>query len=123
MPEINNAFYEDLGDAWWTADDHMIAFLRQESAIRIDYILKHLPVSDGPLNILDLGAGGGLISIPLARLGHQMTAVDLSEASLKVMRDKAKSAGIENRITTICGNIQEPLPLTGPFDAILAMDV
>lgn len=123
MIEVNNRFYHELGDAWWTADDHMVAFLRAESGIRLDYIGKHLPKSDKPLNILDLGAGGGLISIPLAKLGHRVTAVDISEEALEVLMRKAVSEGIRDNVTTVCADILSPLPLNREYDVVLAMDV
>jgi 2-polyprenyl-6-hydroxyphenyl methylase/3-demethylubiquinone-9 3-methyltransferase len=123
MVEINNTFYQELGDAWWTANDHMIAFLRAETAIRLDYIVSQLPASEKPLKILDLGAGGGLITVPLAQRGHHITAVDLSDASLDVLLRKARSEGVDSRVSVIQADILEPLSLAEKFDVVLAMDV
>lgn len=123
MAEINNAFYQELGDAWWTANDHMITFLRAENAIRLIYMQKYLPSAAKPLRILDLGAGGGLITVPLAKMGHHVTAMDLSDASLDVLCRKAEVEGVRDRITTIQGDITKPWNLEGGYDVILAMDI
>ena len=123
MAEINIAFYDDLGDSWWTAQDHMIAFLRAENAIRIDFIKKHLPTAKGPLRLLDLGSGGGLITIPMAQEGHHLTALDLSETSLAVLNQQAERKGVSDHITTLQADMMKPWPVEGPFDVILAMDV
>jgi len=125
VKQINNELYNDLGDAWWHAEDHMITFLRHESAIKVDFILKHCPAKKS-LNILDLGSGAGLITLPLAQAGHRLTAVDLSEPALKQLQAKAHSLGIENNIQTIQANAckeVEKLSPTEKFDLVLAMDV
>lgn len=43
---------------------------------------------------LDLGAGCGFQSIPLARLGYSVTAIDLDEMLLTELRDHAKDLSI-----------------------------
>ncbi|MGG1516236.1 class I SAM-dependent methyltransferase [Paenibacillus oryzisoli] len=42
-----------------------------------------------PSTIVDLGCGTGTLSIPLARLGYQVTGIDLSEDMLAVAEHKA----------------------------------
>lgn len=44
--------------------------------------------------VIDLGCGTGRIAIPLAKIGHAVTAVDLSEEMLRVAGEKAAAAGV-----------------------------
>ncbi|MGI6192724.1 MAG: class I SAM-dependent DNA methyltransferase [Christensenellales bacterium] len=48
----------------------------------------------GPLKILDAACGTGSVSIPLAKAGHAVTGVDLSESMLNIAAQKARKAGL-----------------------------
>ncbi len=50
--------------------------------------------------VLELGAGTGLETIPLAQMGVRVVAVDISRKMLEQLTAKARKAGVENRITT-----------------------
>lgn len=54
--------------------------------------------AEGP--IVELGAGTGRISLPLALAGHRVQALDLSPAMLGRLRDRAEALGIGSLITT-----------------------
>lgn len=55
--------------------------------IRMSFIQEFL--SKPPLKILDAGCAGGLISLDLAKLGHQVTGVDLSPDLIEQARIKS----------------------------------
>lgn len=74
---------------------------------------RHLP--DPPSQVLDVGAGTGFLSIPLARAGHHVTAVDLSEAMLGRLSEKAQREGLS--IQLVQGSAESPPP--GPFHAVV----
>lgn len=58
----------------------------------LDLYLALAARTGGP--ILELGAGTGRISVPLAEAGYRVTAVDLNSAMLQRARDRARAAGI-----------------------------
>ena len=55
------------------------------------YIQKYLKKGD---KILEIGAGTGRYSIALAKMGYDVTAVELDESNLKVLRENSK--GLDN---------------------------
>ncbi|MEZ4749477.1 MAG: bifunctional 2-polyprenyl-6-hydroxyphenol methylase/3-demethylubiquinol 3-O-methyltransferase UbiG [Bdellovibrionota bacterium] len=112
--QVNNAFYDELGEQWYHGDRHAIGLLRAESGIKLDFVRRHLSAGQ---KVLDVACGGGLVANPLAKEGFSVTGVDLSENSLKVARDQGVP-GTE----FLHGNAFD-LPLeSDSFDAVLLMD-
>ena len=50
--------------------------------------------------IVDLGAGTGADAVYFLRNGHSVVALDISEFALKVIQEKAKSAGFSKNLVT-----------------------
>lgn len=76
-------------------------------------LLELLPAP--PARILDAGTGTGFLALALARLGHQVTALDLSAAMLERVRTKAEGAGLS--VATVQSPAEDPPD--GPFDAVV----
>ena len=66
-----------------------------------------------PGRVLELAAGTGRLAIPLAELGHDVTALDISPDMLDQLRRKDGTG----RITTVVGDMARDLPV-GPFDVV-----
>lgn len=58
-----------------------------------DFIEKELGL-DKTVLILDIGCGTGRHAIELSKRGYHITGIDLSEAQLKVAKEKASEAGL-----------------------------
>jgi len=116
MKSINNEFYHDLGERWQTAMDHPIALLRAENRVRNPWIASVLPSS---AKVLDMGCGAGFLTHDLAKLGHEVVGIDLSEESLKVAQ-KLDETGDVNYIQADASAV--PF-CDASFDAICAMDL
>lgn len=65
--------------------------------------------------LLDVGAGTGFLSLAAARLGYEVTALDISTGMLERLRRAAAAEGLS--IQTVCAPAHEPPP--GPFDAVM----
>lgn len=89
---INNAFYNDLQEQWYLENDHPIALLRAENAVRKDWISSQIAPRQA---ILDIGCGAGFLTNFLAQKGHVVTGVDLSETSLEVARLHDQTHSVE----------------------------
>ena len=57
--------------------------------------------------VLEIGCGIGTDTINFARNGASVTAVDLSEKSLEIARQRAEVFGLKDRIRFYSGNAEE----------------
>jgi SAM-dependent methyltransferase len=73
-----------------------------------------------PASVLDAGAGTGFVSLILADLGYQVTAVDLSAQMLAVLSSKADRLGLN--IRTVHADVAHPPP-GETFDAVVERDL
>lgn len=73
------------------------------------------------LRILDVSAGIGTQSLPLAEMGHRVTARDLSPASIARLSREAAGRGLS--IDAAPSDMRSvSVTVHGPFDAIIAFD-
>ncbi len=68
-----------------------------------------------PAKVLDCGAGTGFLSLLAARLGHRVTAVDLSTGMLDRLRTRADSLGLDLEVV----HAPATEPPEGAFDAVM----
>ncbi len=75
----------------------------------------------GPGRILELGAGSGRVTVPLARDGHRIVAVDQSPAMLERLRGRVAKlpASVGDRITAVAGELCT-FRVPGKFPLVIA---
>lgn len=117
---INNDFYEDLKERWYSDCSHPVALLRKENEARNPWILDVIKKKLGNgKKILDIGCGGGFLTTSLAEAGHEVFGVDLSANSLKI----AKEHDLTRTAHFLQANALQ-LPFEDQsFDVVCAMDV
>ncbi len=76
-------------------------------------VARRLP--EAPCRVLDCGAGTGFLTLIAARLGHHVTAVDLSAQMLARLREKASAEHLT--VETVEGPAEEVPP--GAYDAVM----
>ena len=117
---INNEFYDDLAEGWYSLYDHPIALLRAENHTRAPWIVGEMAKRYPPsASFLDIGCGAGLVSNLIQQAGYQTTGIDLSENSLRTARlfDATK------KVNYIKANAYSlPFP-DESFDAAAALDI
>lgn len=120
MRQINNAFYDQLEERWYSDTHHPIALLRRENAARNPWILKTVQVRKGArLKILDVGCGGGFLTNALAKEGHQVTGIDLSLGSLRIAKDRDET----KNVSFLEGDARQLPFISKSFDVVCAMDL
>jgi 2-polyprenyl-6-hydroxyphenyl methylase / 3-demethylubiquinone-9 3-methyltransferase len=118
--KVNNAFYDTLNDQWQGREDHPIALLLAENAVRTPWISSVIKSSfSNPCHVLDIGCGGGHLTNPLAQEGHKVVGIDLSEPSLAW----AKKQDVTESVRYLTADAKK-LPMEeGSFDIVCAMDL
>jgi SAM-dependent methyltransferase len=82
----------------------------------LDLYLALAARADGP--VLELAAGTGRLAVPLARAGHDVTAIDVDPAMLARLRRHAGDAGpaVERRLEIVEADLLDVrLPAAGEF--------
>jgi SAM-dependent methyltransferase len=103
----------DLDAAGYDAEPTHHPSTTAERAAWAAALHRHLPPA--PARILDVGAGTGFLTLIAARLGHRVTALDLSPEMLRRLRAKAETQRLA--IETVEGAAHD-VP-AGPYDAVI----
>ena len=122
MPAVNNAFYDDLGAAWFEGEDHAIALLRAEGDLKRRYLADAFArhgVAPGA-RVLDVACGAGLVALPLAADGYRVDGVDLSEGSLAEARRRVPDGADATFAVGDATALDAP---DGAYDAVLLFDM
>ena len=115
MSEVHDRlrdWWNDDAESYDTSAGHAMSD-PVEAAAWADALGSFLP--DPPSRVLDVGAGTGSLALLAAELGHDVTALDLSDGMLGKARAKAAERGL--KLTFHHGPAEEPPP--GPFDAVM----
>ena len=82
-------------------------------------ISRHLDLPKDA-RVLDAGCGNGFLSILLAQMGWQVTALDQSQTAIQKAKENAETFGVSDRIDFCWSDtVRTPLP-SGAYDAVLS---
>lgn len=75
--------------------------------------------------VLEIGCGIGTDTVSFARAGARVTAIDLSQKSLDVCRERVECFGLSGRVSVVCANCErlpEFIPVE-PYDLVYSFGV
>jgi 2-polyprenyl-6-hydroxyphenyl methylase/3-demethylubiquinone-9 3-methyltransferase len=118
--QVNNSFYDGLGDRWYSAQDDPVALLRAESACRNPWVKGeiHKRFGDRGARVLDVGCGAGFLANELAQQGHRVTGVDAAPGTLATAARHDTTGSVRY---TVADALRLPFD-DGSFDVVCAMD-
>jgi 2-polyprenyl-3-methyl-5-hydroxy-6-metoxy-1,4-benzoquinol methylase len=83
------------------------------------FLDKYLPASG---KILDIGAATGVYTIPLAKKGYSVTAVDFSPNLMETCKDRVRELGLRNRVTCLVADARDLSQVTDKdYDVVLLL--
>lgn len=87
--------------AWKEAQDEPLMQLRY--ALALHNLKRH--ILGGHLNVLDVGSGNGLDSLPLAAQGHAVTLFDYSTEMLADAQRRVEAGGLAEKVKIVQGEL------------------
>lgn len=142
-PSINQQEVEKfsaIADEWWNPNGKFkplhkfnpvrLAYIKDVISRQLSVVSNHDLENKSQTNnyqplsgveILDIGCGGGLLSVPLTRLGAKVTGIDASEKNINVAKAYAEREGLD--IEYICTSAEELEKTNHKFDIVLNMEV
>jgi 2-polyprenyl-6-hydroxyphenyl methylase/3-demethylubiquinone-9 3-methyltransferase len=117
---INNEFYKDLGQKWYTSEGDAVALLRRENEVKAPWVIEKIKkFHQNGARVLDAGCGGGFLTLKLASEGYKCTGLDVGESVFLAAKEK----DFKNEIQWSVGSV-ENLPFASKsFDVVCMMDV
>ena len=111
------AKFNALAESWWDPDGPS-APLHDLNPVRFEFIATRTDLKGR--RVLDVGCGAGLLSEALARVGAEVTAIDLASGPLQAARDHAGDLEIDYRNVDAL-DLAEEQP--GQFRAVTCMEL
>jgi release factor glutamine methyltransferase len=100
--------------------DERVLIPRPETELLVEEAMKIMRVK-GPLRVLDMGTGSGIIGILLAKGGaRSVVCVDISPDALAVAEKNARSLGVRDRVDFLASDLFSALGPDRSFDLICA---
>jgi S-adenosylmethionine-dependent methyltransferase len=102
---VSSGRFEPAVDAWLAGLGLVRDAVRQELVRR--QLGANLPARGEPLRVLDAGCGQGTQAIELARVGHRVVGLDISDTLLEAARGAAalQATDVRHRLDFVAGDL------------------
>jgi len=129
---INLSIYNNpkYADSWWDTDG-WAHILHKMNPLRADYFdsvisktFKNPKRQDGVVEnpfLIEIGCGGGLLTLELAKRGYNITGMDVSKESLHAAKKQAEKLGLDVKFKS--GDIYDIPAVDATFDVVIITEV
>jgi 2-polyprenyl-6-hydroxyphenyl methylase/3-demethylubiquinone-9 3-methyltransferase len=121
---IDISLYDDpkYSKAWFD-EDGWASILHKMNPTRVAYFDKVFTktLKDKKASLLEIGCGGGLLTIALAQKGYNVTGLDISSESLQAAAGHAAKLGLEVQFKS--GTVYDVPAVDDAFDAVILTEV
>ena len=124
------AKFEQVASQWWDLSGDFKP-LHQINPLRVQFICQHMALQDKNTNtneglynkqIIDVGCGGGILSESLAKLGGDVTGIDMGTEPLNVAKLHALETGLSINYQKITAE-EKALQNPETFDVVTCMEM
>ena len=114
---------DKLQSEYWNKEAKRIAHIEITGPAQreINYFFNFINLKPA-MEILDVGCGGGRLTIPLLKLGYKVTGTEVAEQNFEEIKDLVKSEPYAENLTLIKTNFEEPLAVQ-KFDLAILCNV
>jgi len=84
-------------------------------------VLSKIIKNKSEASILEVGCGGGLLTLELAKKGYELTGLDLSKESLTTAKEHAKKLGLKTQFKS--GNVYDIPAVDDSFDVVVITEL
>lgn len=103
-------------DGWWHPQCRAFASLRSVSQFRLALLREWLGENWRGRTVVDLGCGGGLLAVPLARAGARVIGIDVAPRALRSARREQP----DGWLPVVADLVTPPIPAASADVALLA---
>jgi len=127
VPNVNDAEiakFEQIASQWWDLTGDFKP-LHQVNPLRVQFICQHISDQHSELfgkDVIDVGCGGGILSESLAKLGANVTGIDMGTEPLNVAKLHALESGLTINYEKITAE-EKALQCSEVFDMVTCMEM
>ncbi|MEY8199338.1 MAG: bifunctional 2-polyprenyl-6-hydroxyphenol methylase/3-demethylubiquinol 3-O-methyltransferase UbiG [Colwellia sp.] len=124
------AKFEQVANQWWDLTGDFKP-LHQINPLRVQFINQHIALQANDIDskngfydkqVIDVGCGGGILSESLAKLGANVTGIDMGTEPLNVAKLHALETGLSINYQKITAE-EKALQSPGCFDVLTCMEM
>lgn len=119
--EINH--FKEQASKWWD-ETGPYKILHQLNPVRLRFIKEQIVGNFADikkLSVLDVGCGGGLVALPLAKQGFRVTAIDAEPESIGICKQQAKNMNVDPKLYNC--SLEELINDNVKYDVITALEI
>lgn len=112
--------FSKIADEWWD-ETGKFKPLHEINPVRLEYLIRQIKSNTSStkenVKVLDIGCGGGLVSVPLSKVGYDVTGLDASIENIQIAKTRKSKAKF------IPSTIEELAASDEKFNVVLALEV